>query len=566
MNKKNDEYLYISLILLSVFCLGYAILNNYFHPYIIAIYRLNSPVIAYYVFFIIFILISLLSLIHAVIHIKSAQAYLPLAICMATTAAITIWALEDNSHDAYAFSSAKNPHDAASRYDLLKMPNNQPGSSDAVYDALYADGHKEPDDKDALLEMVHGQYSELERILADLQQNVDADIGNEIFVNDAYSIFDKNPDDDFELTLDKWIETTRSYQAYTARGVYLHNKGWSIRGTETIKNTSEKDVEDMRNVFVRAIADLTRALELNERNTTAYRYLIGSYGVLGNTEAANKVLDQALKVYPYTYQIRDIYMSHHLTPRWGGSYEQMFKFANDALRYADKNPRLIGLTAETLHVIGKELEGTDTDAAIDFYKRALTYAPHNNIYMSLAQVYQNKSNTASELEQYNLILAKSPRHARALIGRSIILVEKNMQQEAVRDASYAITLNKGVWVTAKAGWVLETAQDYKQAITAYQLAVIDNPTYDYPYNRLIALHISQNKDYKSAFEVAKAMCEYFPKNPNSWLYAADYAYDLHMKEAEMYISKYFEIVDKQEIADQEMHAAAVRLRADILKH
>jgi tetratricopeptide (TPR) repeat protein len=565
VNNQNDEYLYISLILLSVFCLGYVALDHYFLPYLIAIYRINSPVTVYYVFFIIFFFISLLSLIYAIKHMKAARAYFPLAIRMATTTAITVWALEENSHDTYVFSSIENIHDPAVRAELLKIPNNQSASSDAVYAALYADGHKEPVDKYALLEMVHGQYSELERILADLHQKVDADISNEILVNDAYSIFGKNPDDEFELALEKWVAKTGSYQAYTARGIYLHSKGWSIRGTETVKNTPEENMKDMNNVFVRAIANLTKALELSERNTAAYWYLIESYGVVGNSKAATRTLEQALRIYPYTYKIRSIYLNYHLEPKWGGSYKKMLNFSNDALRYADNNPRLIGLTAETLYTIGMALEDTDTDVAIDFYKRALTYAPHNNIYMALARIYQNKSDTDNELEQYNRILTKSPGYARALIGRSIIHVERNMPQEAIRDASYAITLDKGVWVTTKAGWVFETAQDYKQAITAYQLAVLDDPTYDYPYNRLVTLHIWLNKDYKTAFEVAKAMCKYFPNNPDSWLYAADYAYDLHMKDAEMYISKYFAIVDKKGVSNQEMHAAAVRLRDDIRK-
>lgn len=551
---------YYGLILSASFAISALLLiHHYLQRDFVTQFSLYQNIVIYFLIMISHLAITGIAIIYLIKYFRSFRSYIPFLLLISSGALTVIWNNEPWSG---------NPSDIT----LQKLVDNKSAALaklspdyDNVYQALYTDGHRYPIDKKVLQRMLNnGQYNDLESTLTEAHHQTDMDISNEANLKDTYYYaFGNDHDAMLEAKINKWVETTGSYQSYTARAVYLHNKAWTIRGSSYFKDIPTEQAERMTSVFKDSIADSIKALALNEKNPVAYIYLIYCNGVVNDYDSTKIVLKHALKLYPYSYHIREAYLNYHLEPKWGGSYRKMFEFSKNALRYAKNNPRLAGLAAETIHVAGKEIEDTDPDSAIVLYKKALQFAPHNDIYMSLARIYKNQNNVANELEQYNLIINKCPRHAKALIKRGSILVEKGNKTQAIKDAEQAITLDEGVWVTAKAGWIFETAQDYKDALTAYTLAMLDDPHYEYPYSRLIELHIYLNNDYASAFRVAKSMSEYFPDNPDGWLYAADYAYDLHMNEAEMYINKYFEIIEKTGVKNKTMHEAAKRLLIDI---
>ena len=74
--------------------------------------------------------------------------------------------------------------------------------------------------------------------------------------------------------LDLWIERTRSYIAYTARGVYKAKEGFAAKGGKFIGETSVSQIEEMRRLLNEAAKDLQIATSKKPSFMPAYMWLV----------------------------------------------------------------------------------------------------------------------------------------------------------------------------------------------------------------------------------------------------------------------------------------------------
>ena len=255
-----------------------------------------------------------------------------------------------------------------------------------VYNALSEDGHDLDHNKNQLMNQLNNaEYSQLDEYLLAAHRRLVEDPNKEIYLINAYEMFKVPGNTQVKKHLDAWVDTSNSYQAYTARAYYLMGYGWEVRGNGFARDIPEANYEKMQVLFIESKKDFLRATQKEPNNIAAYYALISVSSVLGEKENADYALQHAINHNPYTYYARFNYMQKRLLPQWGGSKKQMYEYALGLRKFAHGNPRLISLMASYYeYEAGLLRNKSKTEDAIMSYERALEYAPYNTIYMTLA--------------------------------------------------------------------------------------------------------------------------------------------------------------------------------------
>lgn len=201
---------------------------------------------------------------------------------------------------------------------------------------------------------------------------------------------------------EKWLELAPdSAYANAAYGNFLMRSAWKARGGRYASETPRDNLRRMGKLAEQAVPYLEKALSINPKLLPAYEGLIELARLDSRDELGERALLAARKVDPACANIAGSHMDS-LTPRWGGSYEQMLAYANElsahidrrpqlaiylARPYADRGDRLVAAkqyTAETLKLLevaisigsdegalrdAADVAGVLTDAAPDQVKR-----------------------------------------------------------------------------------------------------------------------------------------------------------------------------------------------------
>jgi tetratricopeptide (TPR) repeat protein len=199
------------------------------------------------------------------------------------------------------------------------------------------------------------------------EQNV-LEEGNLSLAFDAFSFTDAT----LGPVLDEWVKSEPdSYPAHLARAKYLLALGWQARGAQNADKTSDEQFSEMKRLFVESANEAVAAIKLNPKASIAYAAIINAANGVSDSKTMESVYAAGIKNVPLSLSIRTTVMSA-LRPRWGGSYEAMAKFAEDAQQYAAQNPRLESLKGFADEDKGDLALGTgDRNKAIRFYNQAL---------------------------------------------------------------------------------------------------------------------------------------------------------------------------------------------------
>jgi tetratricopeptide (TPR) repeat protein len=199
------------------------------------------------------------------------------------------------------------------------------------------------------------------------EQNV-LEEGNLSLAFDAFSFTDAT----LGPVLDEWVKSEPdSYPAHLARAKYLLALGWQARGAQNADKTSDEQFSEMKRLFVESANEAVAAIKLNPKASIAYAAIINAANGVSDSKTMESVYVAGIKNVPLSLSIRTTVMSA-LRPRWGGSYEAMAKFAEDAQQYAAQNPRLESLKGFADEDKGDLALGTgDRNKAIRFYNQAL---------------------------------------------------------------------------------------------------------------------------------------------------------------------------------------------------
>lgn len=193
--------------------------------------------------------------------------------------------------------------------------------------------------------LTHGDYAALEKQFGDA---LAAYRRGEIKENVLDQIFDKltrNSDDSSETFYDRWVaKYPNSYAAVTARGAFLRDKAWRIRGSAWAKETSSEQISGFKKTLLRSRQDLLRSITLFDKPVVSYTRLIYVAVGLGTGEE-REMRDRAIRLDPLTYRTRVTYLMY-VVPKWGGSIDLMDEALAESNRSgmpADMKRRMQGI-------------------------------------------------------------------------------------------------------------------------------------------------------------------------------------------------------------------------------
>jgi tetratricopeptide (TPR) repeat protein len=230
-------------------------------------------------------------------------------------------------------------------------------------------------------------------------------------------------------------------------------------------------------------------------------------------------------------------------PNWGGSLAAMRALADDAQRFADRNPKLRKLlgNADVQQGHALRLEGRYADAEA-LYRRALSHGDDHDWYDALARCLQaagkwqallqvsDEWNAALDqvgaqvwrgialvqlgrpeeaLAAYEIALRVDPENARTLELHAAALRRLGRFADAASDLRHALALHYNGWsVTQLAEIAAEAPGTAAQSAELARALVAANPTYHEAWFLLgSALRASGNPEASAAFERYVALAQ-----------------------------------------------------------
>lgn len=354
------------------------------------------------------------------------------------------------------------------------------------------------------------RFQELNTELGNYQIAATKDIKRERELSIAYDAFEIK-DESYAVLFDEWIATTpNAYPAYVARASYRVSMGWASRGHNWARETQADQIEAMRRYFDLATQDLDVALKLDEKGMMAYRLYIEIYGVTGEPLKASQMQVSAAKINAASYLARVRYM-HFISPRWGGSFEKMKSFAEESLRYEDRNPRLRLLVGDMYTEAGEAAERVKQYTSADeLFTNALAFGESPSVYKARAIARYRKKDFDGALSDINRAIELNSEIARYYYWRANILTEMEPYENAADDVLRALELAPWdeyhtkfqKWLTSKlvkTGYELNKKRDSEAAVKQYSVALrIDPLDPDVYFRRALEFYILGKYDAAQA--------------------------------------------------------------------
>lgn len=266
-----------------------------------------------------------------------------------------------------------------------------------------------------------GWYTQLDSVIQDYTDSLPCNIHAEWNLVGAYETF-RVSDPALGPTLDAWVDQEpRKVIPRLARASYWTERAWRARGTRYANETPRSQFVTMAGYLARARADVDTALQLDPHALFGYalhleRALLISDRVGGARAAAN-----GLAAWPASYTLRRYWM-RTLTPRWGGSYDQMASFAAESQQFAGQNPEITRLQGYVAYEQGRYArDRDDTTTAIADFTDALSYGAFPPFLHERAMAYIDARRYREAVADLDAALAMWPSYAEARRQRGIAL-------------------------------------------------------------------------------------------------------------------------------------------------
>ena len=154
-------------------------------------------------------------------------------------------------------------------------------------------------------------------------------------------------------TVETDLERAKSWLAHSPDNPFAHaylgdmynQMGWNARGAKFRQDTSDDQFEKMKAYFEQAKIPLDRALELDQRQATAWYDLLQIARSTCQREQLDALFEQAIEQAPnYYFLYRQALVAKQR--KWCGSHQEMFEFARHHAKNRDHNPMLSRLLAQ----------------------------------------------------------------------------------------------------------------------------------------------------------------------------------------------------------------------------
>jgi tetratricopeptide (TPR) repeat protein len=275
------------------------------------------------------------------------------------------------------------------------------------------------------------QFAKLTGLLEGYQASCDRDIRSEYAAHNGFAAF-AAPVPSWKPLLDDWVRSVPgSWVPLTARAAYRKSSGWKARGTRAAKDTTDEQFRRMVDDFLLAVRDLEASLRIRPRQLYAYVILMEISQSLGDRDRDARLAGKALGFYPDSYLVRHRHMIS-LTPRWGGTYEAMERFARESASHAGRNPRLKVLAGFIPWDQGRRAAAAgDYPTAIALYEEALSHGETWNFVHDLADCYYRAKMYGDALRTLDRAMGINPGSAQGFGLRSKIVFAQGNLGEAM---------------------------------------------------------------------------------------------------------------------------------------
>lgn len=277
----------------------------------------------------------------------------------------------------------------------------------------------------------HRRFEELTRYFEHFQSEFEADPAKELWPIVASASFSTAVPRLAPL-FDEWVEATpQSFAPYLARAAYLLEVSWARRGQRFVADTPTENLEAMHETVRSALPDLAKARELRPQLMAAYRLEISALQLSGSKAAVRETMEAADSVCRDCYFVRSRYLNT-LSPRWGGSYEQMQRVI-DTLP-SENNPALRLLAGYIDHDRAEvALLNDDLDAALRYAEAACARGPDAEFLGKRGDVHLRRGDRESAVADFTDALELRPDHAHLRIRRANAYVLGEQWAEAAED-------------------------------------------------------------------------------------------------------------------------------------
>lgn len=177
----------------------------------------------------------------------------------------------------------------------------------------------------ALERLRRGDFAGVEQHFHALQTRFEAGTLSEFDLRQAYRpLYDL--DDEAFGQLKAWAAAApSSYPAHLLLGIHYKRRGDAARGDKFIADTSREAIDDMHRQFRLAAEELKRSTQLTAKPYLSWFFMMSITMQEGTPAESRAILDKSVTQYPLSELLRVRYIQT-LTPRWGGSYDQMEAF------------------------------------------------------------------------------------------------------------------------------------------------------------------------------------------------------------------------------------------------
>jgi tetratricopeptide (TPR) repeat protein len=369
------------------------------------------------------------------------------------------------------------------------------------------------------------QFDALTKTASDIQAAFERDPVYEYQSNDFFYFFGSALPEYQEL-LDAWVAHSPTHFApHLARAHYYYDRAWANRGSKYASETTSEQFRQMHLDFQKAAQDIGAALAINPRLLTAYIMRMRMYNADGEAAKEDTAINEARSIFPTSFLIYSAMLKSKL-PRWGGSYAEMDKLAQEAFKKVDRNPEMYMLFgqiyADQAWYSRKEKQ---YDTALALYSKAISYGEHRSFFEERARTYSYMKDYDRALKDIDYSISLRPTVAASYCLRSTINIYRGNTDGAIQDVRLLKLYFPGDHQTHEwYGWAAKQflnqghtvfKTSWERAIAAYDAALEINPQYAEAYYwRGVAY--SRLKRMDLAYSDMISAVKYDPRNFESY--------------------------------------------------
>ena len=265
-----------------------------------------------------------------------------------------------------------------------------------------------------------------------------------------------------------------------------------------------------RSYNAEAIADFSRAIELDPKNAKAYLERGRAYDELSDKTRADAELAEAIRLAPND---PEIYAARGWLRKNAGDNEPAKADFELTIKLADKAIEAKQDPAGAYHARAEAYAGVeDYDKALADLEDAIELKPDDEaVYANRAATYELKGEQDKAAADLNKVLELQPEYWRGLNLRGNLFAARLDYDRAVADATAGIKLNKrNAQAYFNRGYAYRSKKDYVRAISDISEAIRLLPNFTNAYANRGWAYFGQ-KDYDRALADFKRTLELNPK-------------------------------------------------------